>query len=257
MNEILQGQDVLCHMDDVLIFGHNQHKHNSLLHSALQRIQAAVLMLNPDKCEFNKQSLTFLDHSIDAHGVSADPSKTSAVVEMKTHRSITELRRFMGMVNQLGKFTLRIAEISQPLCELLSSKRAWVWGLAKAGAFKEIKAEPARPTTLALYNPDAPTKICVDASAYGLVAVLLQQQHDGEWKAVAFACRSMTMTERRYLQIKKEALALVWACEKFADYVIGKAILLETNHKPLVPLLGKTNLDCLPPQVLCFRIHLM
>ena len=51
--------------------------------------------------------------------------------------------------------------------------------------------------------------------------------------------------------------ALVWACEKFADYVSGKAILLETDHKPLVPLLGKTNLDCLPPRVLRFQIHLM
>ena len=58
----------------------------------------------------------------------------------------------MGMVNQLGKFTPRIVEISQPLRELLSSKRAWVWGPAQAGAFKEIKAELARPTMLGLYN---------------------------------------------------------------------------------------------------------
>ena len=163
----------------------------------------------------------------------------------------------MGMVNQLGKFTPRIVEISQPLRELLSSKRAWVWGPAQAGAFEEIKAKLARPTTLGLYNPDASTKICVDASTYGLMAVLLQQQHDDKWKPVAFASRSITETERRYSQIEKEALALVWACEKFADYVIGKAILLETDHKPLVPLLGKTNLDCLPPRVLRFRIRLM
>ena len=67
----------------------------------------------------------------------------------------------------------------------------------------------------------------------------------------------MTDTEKRYSQIEKEALALVWACEKFSDYVIGKAILLETDHKPVVPLLGKTNLDCLPPRVLRFRIRLM
>ena len=126
------------------------------------------MTLNPDKCEFDKKSLTFLGNIIDAHGVSADPSKTSVVLEMKTPRSITELRRFMGMDNQLGKFTPRIAEISQPLRELLSSKRVWTWGPAQAGAFKEIKAELARPTTLGLYNPDAPTKICADASAYGL-----------------------------------------------------------------------------------------
>ena len=70
-----------------------------------------------------------------------------------------------------------------------------MWGPTQAGAFKEIKAELARPTMLALYNPDAPIKICADASAYGLGAVLLQQQHDDEWKPVAFASWSMTETK--------------------------------------------------------------
>ena len=179
MSEILEGQEgVLCHMDDVLIFGQNQEEHDSRLHSALQRVQAAGVTLNPDKCEFNRQCLTFLNHVIREHGISADPSKTSAVFEMETPRSITEQSRFMGMVNQLGKFTPRIAEISQTLCEPLSCKRSWVWGPTQDEAFKEIKAELARPTTLPLYNPDALTKICADASAYGLGVVLLQQQHD-------------------------------------------------------------------------------
>ena len=89
----------------------------------------------------------------------------------------------------------------------------------------------------------------------GLGAVLLKQHN--EWKPVAFASRSMTDTEKRYSQIEKEALALVWACKKFSDYVIGKSIQLETDHKPLVPLLGYTNLGCLPPRVLRFWIRLM
>ena len=256
MSEILEGQEgVLCHMDDVLIFGRNQVEHDARLHSALQRVQEAGLTLNQDKCEFSKQRLIFLGHVIDEHGVSADPSKTTAVAEMETPRSVSELRRFMGMANQLGKFTPRITEISQPLRELLSSKRSWMWGPAQEEAFKEVKAELTRPTTLALYSPDLPTKICADASTYGLGAVLLQEHN--EWKPVAFASRSMTDTEKRYSQIEKETLTLVWACEKFSDYVIGKSIQLETDHKPLVPLLGYTNLDCLPPRVLRFRIRLM
>ena len=143
------------------------------------------MTLNQDKCEFSKQRLTFLAHVIDEHGVSPDPSKTKAVVEMETPRPVSELRRFMGMTNQLGKFTPRIAEICQPLRELLSSKRSWVSGPTQEEAFKEIKAELTRPTTLVLYNPDAPTKICADESTYGLRAVLLQQHN--KWKPVTFA----------------------------------------------------------------------
>jgi hypothetical protein len=74
---------------------------------------------------------------------------------------------------------------------------------------------------------------------------------------VAFASRSLTETESRYAQIEKEALALTWACEKFSEYVLGRHIQLETDHKPLVPILGQKRRDSLPPRVLRFRIRLM
>ena len=131
-----------------------------------------------------------------------------------------------------------------------------MWGPAKEEAFNAIKSELANPATLALYNPAIPTKISADVSAYGLGAVLLQQ-HADMCQPVAFASISMTNTEQRYSQIEMEALALVWACEKFGDYVIGKDIVLETHYKTLVPLLGKTNLDCLHPRVLRFQIRFM
>ena len=62
-----------------------------------------------------------------------------------------------------------------------------------------------------------------------------------------YASRSLTETERRYAQIEKEALAKTWACEKFSQYILAKQILIETDHKPLVPLLSSKHLDDLPP----------
>ena len=91
-------------------------------------------------------------------------------------------------------------------------------------AFNAIKLELTNPATLALYDPAIPKKISADASAYGLGAVLLQQ-HADMWQP-AFASRPMTDTKRQYSQIDKEALALVWACENFGEYVIGKDITL-------------------------------
>ena len=67
----------------------------------------------------------------------------------------------------------------------------------------------------------------------------------------------MTDTETHYAQIEKEALALTWACEKFSCYILGKHIVLETDHKPLVPILSYNHLDNLPPRVLRFRLRLM
>ena len=48
----------------------------------------------------------------------------------------------------------------------------------------------------------------------------------------------MSETERRYTQIEKEALAVIWTCKKFSDYVLGRSFQIETDHKPLVPLLS-------------------
>ena len=66
----------------------------------------------------------------------------------------------------------------------------------------------------------------------------------------------MTETECRYAQIEKEALATTWACEKFTPYILGKTFMIQTDHKPLVPLLGSKNLDILPPRILRSRLRM-
>ncbi len=55
--------------------------------------------------------------------------------------------------------------------------------------------------------------------------------------------------------IEKEALVVTWACEKLLDYILGRKFELETDHKPLIPLLSK-QLDLMPPRILRFRLRL-
>ena len=108
-----------------------------------------------------------------------------------------------------------------------------------------------------MYDLEAEAKVSADASSFCLGAVLLQR-HEGEgmWKPIAYASRSMTETEGRYPQIEKEALAVTWACEKYMTYILGKEIVIETDHKPLVSLLGGNNLGSLPPRILRYRLRL-
>lgn len=73
---------------------------------------------------------------------------------------------------------------------------------------------------------------------------------------MAYAFRSMTETEKRYAQIEKKALSVTWACDRFSDYVLGRSFEIETDHKPLVPILSSKNLDNPPPRALRFRLRL-
>ena len=52
-------------------------------------------------------------------------------------------------------------------------------------------------------------------------------------------------------------MALTWACEKFSGYLIGTKFLLETDHKPLIPILSRKSLDDLTPRLQRLKMRLM
>ena len=229
MNELLVDiPGVVCQIDDILIFADNQEEHDQRLHAVLDRLRSKGLTLNKSKCKFRQSVIHFLGHVIDRHGVSPDPRKTDAILNMAPPSSLTELRRFMGMINQLNKFSPRITDLSKPLRELLSPKKAWMWTPAQDKAFQEIKEEVTSTRVLALYDLNRESKVSADASSYGLGGALLQL-HGEHWRPVAFASRALTETESRYSQIEKEALALTWACEKFTNYILSSWKLI-TSH---------------------------
>ena len=258
MSMLLEGlKGVLCLIDDVLVFGHTETEHDHRLHAVLGRIQSSGATLNVNKCAFRQTRIKFLGHIIDKNGVSADPDKTAAITRMPPPTNVTELRRFLGMVNQLSKFSFHLSELTYPLRQLLSAKNAWTWNPMLDEAFSAVKDALTKPTVLVTYSPAAETKVSADASCHSLGAVLLQrQQSSAPWKPVVYASRSLSEVEKRYAQIEKEALASTWACERFTDYILGKHVLIETDHKPLVSLLGSKQLNDLPPRILRFRLRL-
>ncbi|KAK3708825.1 hypothetical protein QZH41_019571, partial [Actinostola sp. cb2023] len=259
MSAILSGlEGTLCMIGDVLITGATQAEHDQRLTAALERIQNAGVTLNKEKCEFSKETVTFLGQVISATGVQPDPEKVKAIVQMKEPENTSDVKRFLGMANQLGKYSDKLSDLSKPLRELLSSKNDWHWGQAQVQSFSAIKKELSSPDAiLAHYNAKLDTIVSADASSYGLGAVLLQKQPNNHWRPVAYHSRALTETEQRYAQIEKEALATTWACERFSDYLVGKSFHIQTDHKPLVPLLGSKDIDGLPPRIQRFRMRLM
>ena len=147
----------------------------------MERIKSAGLTLNKEKCEFSQEEVSFLGQVVGKSGVRPDPNTVKAIVDMKEPTDWSELRRFLGMVNQLGKFSRHVAEICKPLRDLLSQKREWVWDSAQKQPFRALKKELSNPDRLlAHYDPAAETVVSVDASS---------------WLLVQFSYKSSTKTE--------------------------------------------------------------
>ena len=248
MSQVLDSlEGVICMIDDVLVFGATNEEHDCHLLAVLQHIDQAGITLNEAKCQFRKTSVRFCGYVIDSKGIHPDLSKTEALTNLPACQNVADVRRFLGMANQLGKFTPNLAELSHPLQQLLTKGREWCWNAAQQKAFNSIKAELTSPSVLALYNPNYPTRVSADVSSFGLGTIISQQQSTGECRSVAFQSRSMLPAEQQYSQIEKEALAITWACERFSHYVLGMTFHVQTDHKPLVPLFSSKPLDQLPP----------
>ena len=258
MSEALSGlAGTVCMMDDVLVYGENREEHDKRLTGVLQRLSDLGLTLNADKCVFAQTSVKFLGHVVDSQGIRPDPDKIEAISEFATPTCVSDIRRFLGMVNQLSKFSPNLSDMTQPLRELLVKDKVWVWDEAQRQTFSRVKNNLTASPILAHFDPNRETVLSADASSYGLGAVLLQKQTTGELQPVAYISRAMTPTERRYAQIEKEALAFTWACERLSDYLVGLQFHTQTDHKPLVPLFSSKHLEELPLRVQRFRMRMM
>ena len=90
------------------------------------------------------------------------------------------------------------------------------------------------------FDPSAPTQFRVDATPVGRGAILTQT-HGVEARPVAYASRTLTPVERRYSQTEREALAVVWGCERFRLYLYGTTFDIYTDHKPLKIIYSPTS----------------
>ena len=105
---------------------------------------------------------------ITGNGISPDPSKIAAIINLPVPKNIRDTQSFPGMVNQLSKFTNHLADKTKPLRDLLSMKNSWTWSHAHDNMFQNIKECLTTTPVLAFYDVNQKAKVCSDDSKYGI-----------------------------------------------------------------------------------------
>lgn len=219
IDQVLQGLlNVHCYLDDILITGKDRMHHLKNLDAILGRLEDFGLRLKKEKCEFFKDSLEYLGHVIVAQGLPKTPEKVQAVVDALAPTDVSQLRSFLGMINNYSRFIPNLSSILNPLNALLCKGKQWQWTSECAIAFREAKQQLL--------------------SQSGVGSVISHILRNGQERPIAFASKTLYKAERNYAQIEHEALSIIFGVHKFHHYLYGRKLTLLTDHRPLTTILS-------------------
>jgi hypothetical protein len=230
-------------IDDILVWGKTKEEHDQRLKTVLEKCKEINLTLNKDKCVFGSSEVSYIGHILSCDGIKPDPKKIEAITKMPPPEDKKGVERLLGTINYLAKFIPNMSRITQPIRILLRKDVTFHWDRDQENAFQEIKRVLSEAPVLTFFNVRNPVVVSVDASKFGLGAVVLQND-----KPIAYASRALTEVETRYAQIEKELLAVTFGLERFNQYTYGVEVTVENDHKPLESILKKS-LAQAPPRL--------
>ena len=253
MDQVLHGLPFAYdYIDDILVASATKEDHLEHLREVCRRLAAKGIVINPNKCVLGADSLEFLGHQVDKHGIRPLEEKVDAVRHFPRPTSQRKLRQFLGLINFYHRFIPGCARILQPLHLLLTgstkSDRALVWTPDAKAAFIAIKEALADATLLVHPQADAPTCLITDASDVAVGAVL-QQKINSVWSPIAFFSRKLQPAETRYSTFDRELLAVYLAIRHFRHFVEGRSFFVVTDHKPLTFALTNPSKQHSPRQI--------
>ena len=241
MDTLFQGSNgVIVYLDDILVTGKTIEEHLQNLEVVLSKLSEVGLKLKQQKCIFLAPEVEYLGYTITKEGIKLSASKVQAIQEAKTPTCLTELRAFLGMLNYYAKFLPNLSTLLAPLYKLLQKNTTWQWNTAQQNAFKQAKELFQQNSLLIHFDDSKPIILACDASPYGIGAVLSHKMSDGSERPISFASRSLTPAEKRYSQLDKEALAIVFGVKKYHSYIYGRKFVICSDHKPLSYLFNET-----------------
>ncbi|SGY38203.1 BQ5605_C003g01978 [Microbotryum silenes-dioicae] len=246
VNEALSsliGKSCFAYLDDITIFSDTMEDHQTHVKDVLEAGQS-VLFAKEDRTFSNILRL-FGEY----HFAKRDCSRSvEGGAKRGVARSVTELWRFLGLVQYLRKFINGLAQHTKPLADLTlkNTNVQLMWGAKQEQHFNAIKAiVTSLPCLKPIDHTDSadPLWVMTDASNVGIGAVLLQGQDWRKAHPVAYWSCQYISAEVNYLTHEQEHLAVVDALRQWRVNLMGVHFHVLSDHKSLKYLKTQENLS--------------
>jgi hypothetical protein len=201
--------------------------------------------LKPKKCNFEKEEVNYLGIIVGGSKVQMNPKKLKGVADYQPPTTPMEVWKFLGFTGYYQYFILNYSKIAQPLLDLTKKTTPWPWGKSQSKAFEELKMQMCQNPILVQLDFNKHFYLQVDASAYGVGAILLQEgdpitptlecRKTAILHPIAYYLATFTPTKQNYDIYERELLAIMKALVHWQAYLgwTKEPFVIHTDHTNL------------------------
>ncbi|GKB60233.1 putative nucleotidyltransferase, ribonuclease H [Tanacetum coccineum] len=225
-------------MDDFSVFGSSFDHCLKNLEKMLKRCEETNLVLNWEKCHFMVKDGIVLKHKVSGSRIEVNKAKIEAISKLPYPTNVKAIRSFLGHAGFYRRFKKYFSQIARPMTQLLVKDALFNFSEECIQAFDTLKRKLMQ--ALIMIKPDwsLPFEIISDASDY-VIGAVLGQRIDKHFKPIHYARKTMNEAQENYTTTKKELLAVVFAFDKFYQYLVLSKTIVFTDHSALRYLFTK------------------
>ena len=134
----LIGSCCFVYLDGIIIYSRDPDEHARHLGLVLERLKDAGLRVKTKKCTFAQPEVPLLGYIVNKDGICPHPDKTAAIAQMQPPKSVTEVRRFLGMCGYYRQTVKGYAELARSLVNLTRKHAHWEWTSEHETAFRKL-----------------------------------------------------------------------------------------------------------------------
>ncbi|CAF1045914.1 unnamed protein product [Didymodactylos carnosus] len=234
----------MVYLDDIIVYSRTFEEHCQHLKQVFMALTKNNLQLNPPKCAIAQSQIDYLGHSISSTTVTPLKEKIKSILEIPEPKSLRQANKFIGALAWYRKFIPQFASVAAPIHAITNltkkQQHKFQWNKPQSEAFHKLK-QLLTSTPLLLNFPDdtKPIILSTDASDVGIGGVL-QQQINGNMHNIYYHSQLITSAQKKYDTIEKEALA-IWLCiKRMRPFLLGRNIIIYTDHCPICNMMERT-----------------